>query len=374
MAATRGTVSAPVEHRVVHLTASGAFTILGTILLLIVARDVFVDAHRPLSWAAAATVAAVLLDPIVDRLALHIRRVPAVLLTFLVIGAVAVGGAYVVFDGVQNAVDRLEAAAPDAAERVEARDDRLGEVARDFELTDRVESFVETLGDRVTGGDDVLRTTAGTAPTYLVCAILTVFLMTYGPRIAHAAVQQDPDEDRRQRVAAVVGPAVKQARSAILLTAGTATVVGLASAAVASALDLPAALAVGFTTGLLALLPHVGIVGGYVPRLLLSIGFRSLTTALVLLVVAIALQVVDSLVVRRWIARRSVDIGLVVPWVVALVGYEVYGIGGGAYGLAFAVFGLAILDQLHLRNEARVAAAAKSSKKRAKSKVAPRKR
>jgi predicted PurR-regulated permease PerM len=359
MAATRGTV----EHRVVHLSAGAAVTIVATILVLIVARGIFVDAHRPLSWAAAATVAAVLLDPIVDRLAVHIRRVPAVLGTFLLIGAVAVGGAYLVFDGVQDAVDRLETAAPQAAERVEARDDRLGEIARDFELRHRVTDFVEALGDRVTGGDDVLRTTAGTAPTYFVCAILTVFLMTYGPRIAGGALAQDPNEARRERIAAVVGPAIKKARSGILLTAAWATAVGVVSATVATLLDLPAALAVGFTTGVLALLPHVGIVIGSVPLLLLALGFRSATEAILVGGAAVALQVADSLFVRRWISARSLEIGLLVPWVVALVGYQVYGIGGGAYGLAFAIGGLAVLDQLHLRNQERVAATTKAAKR-----------
>jgi hypothetical protein len=37
--------------------------------------------------------------------------------------------------------------------------------------------------------------------------------------------------------------------------------------------------------------------------------------------------------------------------VVALVGYAVYGVGGAAYGLAFAVFFLAILDELRSRTD-----------------------
>ena len=73
-----------------------------------------------------------LLDPIVDRLATRIRRVPAVLLTFLAIGAIGVGTAYLVFDEVEQAVDRLEAEAPKAAAAIEDRDDRVGELARDF--------------------------------------------------------------------------------------------------------------------------------------------------------------------------------------------------------------------------------------------------
>jgi predicted PurR-regulated permease PerM len=342
MPATRGTV----ERRTLSLTTPAALTLVGGVVLFVVARAVFVAAHRPLSWAAACTVAAVLLDPIVDRLAVHIRRVPAVLLTFLVIGAATIGTTYLVFDQVQEAIDRLEVAAPEAAARVEQRDDRLGEVAKDFDLEKRVTSFTDNLQSRVTGGDDVLRSTAGTAPTYLVCAILTVFLMTYGPRIASAALAQDPDEARRERVAGIMGPAVKNARSAIILTAAIGVVVGVVTASVAALLDLPAAAALGFTAGVIALLPHIGVVIGSIPLFLVAIGFRSVAAAVGLALLVLALQLVDSLVVRRWLTRHTVDIGLLLPWVVALLGYEVYGIGGGAYGLAFAVLGISILDQL----------------------------
>ena len=353
MAATPGTV----ERRTVHLSGRAALTIVGTIVGLEIARRTFVAAHRPLSWAAACVVAAVLLDPVVDRLAVHIRRVPAVLLSFLAIGAVTVGTTYLVFDGLQQAVSNLQEAAPEAADRIEARSDRVGELATDFHLTRRVTSFTDALGDRVTGGDDVLRTTAGTAPTYLVCAILTVFLMTYGPRIASAALAQDPDEARRAHIAEILGPAVARARSSILLTAALATTVGLATAAAAAILDLPAPTAVGLTAGVLAILPHVGILVGAVPLLLLALGLRSTTTALVLATAVVALQVLDSAFVRGWIGRHSVDIGLLVPCVVALLGYEVYGIGGAAYGLAYAVAGLAVLDQFELRDRARPARA-----------------
>ena len=372
MAATPGTV----ERRVVHLSGRAALTIVGTIVGLVVARRVFVAAHRPLSWAAATAVAAVLLDPIVDRLAVHIRRVPAVLLTFLAIGAAFVGTTYLVFDGVQGAVDKLHAAAPLAARRIEERTDPVGEVAVDFQLEERVTGFVDALDERVTGGDDVLRTTAGTAPAYLVCAILTVFLMTYGPRIAAGALAQDPNDDRRKRIGDVVGPAVARARAAILLTAGLAAAIGGLAAAAAAALDLPAPMAVGLTAGALALLPHVGILIGSVPLLLLSLGFRSSTTTIAVGIAAVVLQVVDSRWIRGWIGRRSVEVGLLTPCVVALLGYQVYGIGGGAYGLAFAIGGLAVLDQLEERNAEREAAAvpAQRTAKAAKAKkAAPRK-
>lgn len=341
-----------------RLSWGAAITIVATIVALIIARRVFVAAHRPLSWALAATVAAVLLDPLVDKLARHIRRVPAVLLSFVAIAVVGVGATYFVFDEVEAALDRLETAAPEAAEAIEDRDDRLGEVARDANLVERVNSFVEVLQERVTGGDDVLRSTAGTAPTYFVCAILTVFLMTYGPRIAHSAVKQDPDERRAQRTALIVGAAVSRARRAVIYTFLIGVVVALAGTLAATVLDLPARAAIGVSLGIVAMLPHVGLIAGSVPLLLLTVGFRSAAAAGVLLAVVVAAQVLDSLWARPLIERRSVNVGLLVPWIVALLGYSVYGIGGAAYGVILAIFGIALLDRLQAANEARAASGA----------------
>jgi len=343
------------RHRRVRLSWTGALTIVATIVVLILARRIFVAAHRPLGWAVAATVAAVLLDPIVDHLGRHIRRGPAVLLTFLIIGAAGFGGTYWVADEVQGALERLETAAPEAAASIVDRPDRLGEVARDANLVARVDSFVEVLQGRVTGGDDVVRSAAGTAPTYFVSAILTIFVMAYGPRIAQAAVDQDPDERRRRRTTVIVGAAAARARRAVLHTAVACFALGLVGTAVASALDLPAPSAIGVALGVTAILPHVGVVAGSVPLLLLTVGFRSATAAVVLLVAALAVQAFDSLVVRPHIARRSVEVGLVVPWVVALLGYSVYGIGGAAYGVVLAVFAVALLDRLDAANRAREA-------------------
>jgi predicted PurR-regulated permease PerM len=244
---------------------------------------------------------------------------------------------------------------------VEARTDRVGEIARDANLGERTDSFVQVLQERVTGGSDVLRSTAGTAPTYLVCAILTVFLMTYGPRMARAAVAQDPDQSRARRSSLIVGAAVNRARRAVLLTTGYAVLVGLATTGAARALDLPAPSAVGVAIAVAALFPHAGIVAGSVPLLLLTLGFRSGTMAVVLLVVVLVVQALDSAVLRPTIARRSVDIGLLVPWVVAMLGYAVYGIGGAAYGVVLAVFGIALLDRLQAANEARAVSAPATS-------------
>jgi predicted PurR-regulated permease PerM len=331
----------PTEHRVVRITARSA--VVGVLVLVagIVAQRILVAAHRPLSWAAAAVVVAVLIDPIVDLLDRHIPRLAAVVVALLVVGSAAFAVTYVAFDNLADGLDRLGRAAEDAAEKLEARDDSVGDLARDVD---------------VTGGDEVLVSTAGTAPTYLVGGILTLFLMSYGPRFAHSAVNQLPSPRQRDAVTDVVTRALNRSRRAVLLMVSEGLVVGLLVTGIAYLLDLPSSAALGFAAGLLAMLPHVGIVLGNLPLILLLLALRSDLAAIVAAVVVIACQLVDSYIVRRRISLYSVHVGLLVPWVVVLVGYAVYGVGGAAFALVFAVFGLAVLDELAARRRAEAAA------------------
>jgi putative heme transporter len=342
---------------VVRITARSA--VVGVLVLVagVVAQRIFVAAHRPLSWAVAAIVVAVLIDPIVDLLDRHIPRLAAVVVALLVVGGVAFAVTYVAFDNLADGLDRLGRAAEDAAERLEARDDSVGDLARDIDATRRVDLFVDTLDERVTGGDEVLLSTAGTAPTYLVGGILTLFLMSYGPRFAQSAVNQLPSLRQREAVTDVVTTALNRSRRAVFLLVGEGLVIGLLVTGIAYLLDLPSSAAIGFAAGLLAMLPHVGIVLGNLPLILLLLALRSDLAAIVAAVVVIACQLVDSYIVRRRISLYSVQVGLLVPWVVVLVGYAVYGVGGAAFALVFAVFGLAVLDELAARRRAAEAAA-----------------
>ncbi len=336
-------------HRVVRISARSAAVAVASVVLTLIALRVFVAAHAPLSWAAAAAVVAVLIDPIVDRLDKRIPRLPAVIIALLLTAAAVWGIVYAAFDDLAGGVDQLGEAAQEAAEDLEDRDDRIGRLARDVEASRRVDLFVDALDDRVTGGDDVLTTTAGTAPTYFVGGILTLFLMSYGPRLASAAVNQLPDARTRRSITEIVTSALQRSRRAIFYTLGEGLLAGLVVAAVAALLDVPAPAALGLAAGVMALLPHVGLVLGTLPLVLLVLAMRSGLATVVTVAIVLACQLLDSFLLRRRISRNTVHIGLLVPWVVALVGYSVYGVGGAAYGLALAVFALAVLDELGVR-------------------------
>jgi predicted PurR-regulated permease PerM len=342
---------------VVRITARSAVVGVLVLVAAVVAQRVIVAAHRPLSWAAAAVVVAVLIDPIVDLLDRHIPRLAAVIAALVVVGGATFAVIYLAFDDLADGLDRLRRAAEDAAQQLEERDDGVGDLARDVDAARRVELFVDTLDERFGGGNDVLVSTAGTAPTYLVGGILTLFLMSYGPRFAQSAVNQLPSPRQRTEVTAVVTRALNRSRRAVLLMLAEGLLVGLTVTGIAYLLDVPAPAALGLAAGVLALLPHVGIVLGNLPLILLLLALRSDLTTILAAVVVVACQLIDSYVVRRRISESSVHVGLLVPWVVVLVGYAVYGVGGAAFALAFAVFGLAVLDELGARRRADAAEA-----------------
>jgi predicted PurR-regulated permease PerM len=336
---------APQPRLVVRISTRSVVAAVAVVVLAVVAQRVFVAAHAPLSWAAAAAVVAVMVDPIVDTLDRRIPRLPAVIIALLVAAAAIWWVIYVAFDELSSGIDRLGESARLAAEELEARDDSVGDLARDADAARRVDLFVDTLDERVTGGDDVIQSTAGTAPTYFLSGILTLFLMSYGPRLARSALEQLDDPERRARIAAIVPVALQRARRAIFLTLGQGLLVGLVVAGAGYLLDMPVPAALGLAAGVMALLPHVGIILGTLPLILLVLALRSDVAAIATAVLALAAQLGDSFVLRRRIGARSVHIGLLVPWVVVLVGYAVYGVGGAAYGLAFAVFALALVDE-----------------------------
>ena len=325
------------------------------VVLFMIGQRIFVAAHRPLSWAVAAAVVAVLIDPLVGALGRRIPRLLAVLLALVVLGGAAFGVVYRAFDEMSSGLDRLGDAAQEAADQVEERDDNVGQLARDIEASRRVDDFVAALEDRATGGEDVLASTAGTAPTYLIGAILTIFLMSYGPRLARSALAQVPT-DRQEGLSRAMEVALVRARRAVLFTLGEGVVAGAAVALTATLLDVPAPAALGLAAGVMMLLPHVGLVLGSLPLLLLMLGLRSDSATLAVALVVLLLQLLDSTLIRPALADRSVHVGLLVPWAVALVGYAAYGVGGAAYSLAIAVFVLALIDERG-KVEARRAAA-----------------
>lgn len=340
----------------VRLTVGSALLFAATFVVVTVTWNLVSAAHRTIGWVVASTVVALLLEPVVRTLERHMRRGLAIALT--VLATVLVAGAVVagVLTDVRQQVDRLREDLPDAAAAVE-QDTSLGETARDFELRHRVEDFVDQLDQRISqraAAEGAL----DTGPAYFVNVVLVMFLLVFGTQMGHAALRQLTDEERRERYAAIVTEAITRGQHYILRSLGLAAVVGTGTGLAAWMLDLPAPAVLGVVMAAFALVPHVGVLLGAIPMLLLSAGFNAGVTTALLVVAFLAVQGVCALVVHRYIDARTVHVGPAVIVIVALIGFEVYGFGGTFYATALAVFAVAALEAATAESSAPGTAAA----------------
>lgn len=332
--------------RVVRVTWTSAVLAVSVVVGLVLLRSAFVGAHRVLGWTAAAIAVAVVVEPVATWLGRWIPRLLAVLLTFGVVAAVIGGLVFVTFDDLDGEVDRLQEITPGAIGDLEDRDDELGRVVSEVDLSTRAEVFLEEVDARVGSGSGALAENAPTVPVYLVTAILAIFLLFYGPRIARGVAAQIGDDEQRATVMQVVGRATVRARRTVTTLLGQGLVVGLAGFGVATLLDIPAPIVLGLIAGLVAILPDVGVLMGVFPIVALTAALESIPVAGVIVVVALAVQLFEAFWVRRRIRDFGVDVGPAVVWIVALVGYTIYGPGMAIFGVAYAIFVLSVIDQV----------------------------
>jgi predicted PurR-regulated permease PerM len=252
----------------------------------------------------------------------------------VVIGAVAAGLASDLTDSLQE----LEESAPAAAADLEEQHDVLA----DINLAQRVQDFVDEMDSRVRR--DALSTATATLPAYVVTGVLMLFLLAYGRRYFDGFVAQLPAE-RQGGVRKVGSHAALRGRRYILIALGHSVVNGAIVGLLCWWLDLPAAIALGFAVGVLTPIPLIGVLVGGIPAVLLAFALED-WAGFVVLGVLVALQVIEAAVVRPAVDARTVRVGPTVAVVVALLGFELYGVGGAVYGVALAVIGLAALDEI----------------------------
>jgi predicted PurR-regulated permease PerM len=312
---------------------------------VVVVRNVFVEAHRVIGWAVAASVVAFMLAPVIARLDRHLPRVAAVLVTFLGIAALAIALITVVTTQLRDEADRFIETAPVLAADVEARDDRFGEFAREIELGDRVAELVDRIDRGVATSSDAVRSAVLAAPAFFVAMILTIFLLVFGPRIVRGALDQ-LDTTRRRRLEPALRRGAGDAQLALWAGVGQGVVAGVVLGVGAGLADLPAPAVFGLIAGLVAIVPYIGIVVGSLPMLALALGIAPGWQVALLAAVAVGLQLIEAVWWRPLVHRRSLYVGPAVPVVVGLLGYAIYGIGGALYGIAVVVIVLAVVHQL----------------------------
>jgi predicted PurR-regulated permease PerM len=320
------------------LTRGSAFLLVGAVVTAFVLADVFVAAHRTIGWVVACAIFALLIDPVVDLVERVMPRWLAVIVVLIallaVIGAVAAGLASDLVDSLEE----LQESAPAAAADLEEQHDVLA----DLNLAQRVQDFVDEMDNRVRR--DALSTATATLPAYIVTGVLMLFLLAYGRRYFDGFVAQLPAE-RQDGVRKVGSHGALRGRRYLLIALAHSVVNGVVVGLVCWWIGVPAAIALGFAVAALTVIPLIGVLVGGIPAVLVAFGLED-WAGFVVVAVLVALQVVEAAVVRPVVDTRTVRLGPTIAVVVALLGFELYGVGGAIYGVALAVIGLAALDEV----------------------------
>lgn len=313
--------------------------VVAAIAAAMLARTFFIAGRRPIGWVLAAAVAAAAISPVVSLLARRMKRGFALVIVLVPLLAGAGLVASAVYRDLDHSVEQLREAIPEAAGRIED-DDRFGDIARSMDLRDRAERAVEGLEKP---SSKVADRALDRGSSYLVVTILTIFLLIWGPRFSEAALAQIRNEDRRRTIGSLVETAFRRSQTYIDASLLQSLVIGFVAWGGFTLLDVPAPTPLALVVAVFSLIPVVGIIVGSLPALLLVSGLDSPAQAGLVLAVVFTIQLLQ-IVAFRSLTSRSLYVGPAVVSIAALVGLDMYGLGGVVFLTAVVVFGVALLD------------------------------
>ena len=301
---------------------------------------------RVIGWIIAAATLAALLTPAVQALGARVPR--GLALAIVVIGALLIAGliGYKVVDDINRQMNELQRALPRAAREIE-ESERFGEAALDAHLSERVAVFVEELPNRLRGGDvkGALRSAATRGVAFLATGVLTIFFLIYGPRLLLSFAKQ-LGAARERRIRRVAAGAYVRAWRYVAGSLAMAAMAGLLAYACARALNLPGAAPLALWMAFFDALPVIGVIFGALPLVLLAAATSPAPQTAVVAAVLLGWQVVEILYLQRQVEKVSLHIGPFVTIAVAMVGLELYGIGGALIALVLTVLIAATADEI----------------------------
>jgi predicted PurR-regulated permease PerM len=336
--------SPPVARvRVPFLTA---LVTVGAIALTILVLRIADGSQRVIGWILIAAAVAALVNPLVTLLARWMPRGLAVTVVALVVLAAIGGFVYGLVDDIVDQTRRLERAVPHRAAELE-ESGRFSDVAQELELEERSRQLIRAIPERLAGSNTeaAIENTTERALGFLAIAIMTLFFVIFGRSLIDASIRQFPDPESRGRYERIVDKGLARGLEFARGTLVLAIVGGFIAYGLGRAADVPGPIALATWAALWNIVPIFGFVIGTAPIVVLA-GAHSARTAIVLAVLFIAYEVVESFVLRRWLERRTLRLGGFLTALAAFGGLELYGLAGALVGVLGAALAAGALSEL----------------------------
>jgi predicted PurR-regulated permease PerM len=305
-----------------------------------------------------AAVLAIGLDPAVRRIERRGRsRGRAVTLIFLGALAVTIAFAWLVIPPLVTQVGELADNIPAYVERLSERDDAIGRYVRDNDVAERLQSFVETLPQKITNSFGTIVGVAGKVGSVIfnivTVAILTIYFMLSLSRMRRtAAIAFAPGT--RQRAEDVMDQAISRIGGYVAGILTTASIAGTSALVFFSILGLfgvgiPFAVPLAVFSGIAGLVPAVGAYIGAAPAVIVGF-FQSGLTGVLILVYFVVYQQIENYVVQPRIMKNAVNLSPAAVIVSTLVFGSLAGFAGAVLALPAAATIKVVIVEVFLRD------------------------
>jgi predicted PurR-regulated permease PerM len=298
--------------------------------------------RKPLGWIFISVFLAVALSPPVNVLSRRMRRGFAITIVYLTLLAIPVLLISLIVPPLvtegNNFARNVPAYSRDVTEYVE-NNDRLREINRDYQVTDKLEQEAEKLPGRLGGAAKVLRDVGfgfiNSLFALITILVLTAFLLGSGRRWVDAALELQPPQ-RRQRLRRALDNMASAVAGYVAGALTIALIAGVTGYIVLTILGVPFRAPLAVVIGLFSLIPLVGATIAAVIVGVVTL-FNDFPTATIVWVIwAIVYQQVENHLIQPQIQRRTVNVNPFVVVVSVLLGASLLGILGAIVAIPIA--------------------------------------
>jgi predicted PurR-regulated permease PerM len=314
----------------------------GVAVLWVVWQIVSPILHTLVLFALAAVLAFGLSGP-VDFLSHRLgNRLVAIMITYLVVGIVVVGGLTLIAGPFVRQATDLAAALPQYANDLQARAPEVQTTLGQYGIQTDIDQLKAQAASAVEqGGTDILKNLVGTLAQVggmildiVLALVISLYLLVGGPRFRERSLALIPPQHRakalflQDNVSRVLGGYL---RGQLTL----ALIVGVLAGVGTALLGLPYAVVLGVLAGLFELIPMFGPILSVVPAVLVAL-FMPFPTVVWVLLFFLAIQQLENNVLAPRISGHAVGLHPLGAMFALLAGFQMAGLLGGLFAVPLA--------------------------------------
>lgn len=241
-------------------------------------------------------------------------------------------------------------AVPDYVQRLNQRQDRIGRLARQYDIAANLKNFIAELPARIGSSFGTIVGFAGTVLgkvfQVLTVAILTIYFMLSGPRLQSttALLFAPQHRDRAERV---IQDSVRKIGGYVAGNLVTSAVCAAMAIIALLVTGVPYAFPLGMWAGVADLIPQFGSYLGAIPAVLVAF-FQSPTAGVITLVYFIAYQQFENYILAPKVMQNAIDLSPAAVIISTLIGGSLLGFAGALIAIPAAATIKVVISEVWL--------------------------